>query len=407
MPPRESQPRRATPERPGGLWAYWRRVARFALLGHPPRAVWDVPTWGLCVPFRLWRLPVRYDGVTFEENYSPGLSPRARRLLPLRWLYLLFLVLWPWTAFLRALRPGRRGWRYFRGALRRPDLSVFFPRATFSERELDWSRPDHALGMFHACEYVRTRAAYFELDDKRAFHAACLRAGLPVPRRVSRNEALALGGEWMVKDPRGDLGHGVRRLQASALAALPQSEEVVIEEVLHNHPDLLVALPPTAPLCSFRVITTLDAASGEPRVSRCALRIGNAGAAADNTAQGGIWSQVDVESGAIRAGVKKKTFGKWQGEVPVRHGEHPDTGRSFVGLRIPRFEENVALALHAHRTLAPFALSLGWDVALAASGPALLEVNVWTVTYDYEPQTDQLTPSCQAILARLSWVAPR
>ncbi len=385
------------------MWAYWRRVWRFAVLGLPPRTVWDVPTWGLCVPFRHWREEVRYDGVTFEDNYSPGLGDTARRLLPLRALYLVFLFLWPWTAFLRALRRGPRGRTYLRGALRRPDLGVFFPHATFTDREFDWSRPDHALGMFHALAYLRTKAPLFALDDKRTFHAACTQHGLPVPERVTREEAVQRGGEWIAKSPRGDLGYGVRRLTAGELANLTTAEadEIVIETRLRNHPDLLRALPATAPLSSFRVITTLDAETREPRVTRCAIRIGNAGKAADNTAQGGIWAQVDPTHGTIRAGVTKKTFGKWKDQQPIRYGEHPDTNRSFVGLRIPRFEENVALALHAHRTLAPEAISLGWDIALAADGPALLEVNVWTVTYDYEPQTDALTPSAEAIVALL------
>ena len=38
------------------------------------------------------------------------------------------------------------------------------------------------------------------------------------------------------------------------------------------------ALPESAPLCSFRVITTLDPETRAPRVSRCAIRIGRAGA---------------------------------------------------------------------------------------------------------------------------------
>ena len=87
--------------------------------------------------------------------------------------------------------------------------------------------------------------------------------------------------------------------------------------------------------------------------------------------------------------------------VRKRYDTHPNTGKRFVGLRIPWFDEGRKMALSAHKKLAPEAITLGWDIGLCEGAPVLLEVNVWTACYDYDPQTDAFTPSVEAILRAL------
>ena len=110
---------------------------------------------------------------------------------------------------------------------------------------------------------------------------------------------------------------------------------------------------------------------------------------------------MDTATGSLQAGTSNKTFGRLENGEPIRHGAHVDTGTSFVGLRVPWFEEGRALALRAHRLLAPDGIALGWDVGLAADAPVLLEVNVWTTSYDYDPPSDAHGDACVAVLARL------
>ncbi|MFN7131784.1 MAG: sugar-transfer associated ATP-grasp domain-containing protein [Myxococcales bacterium] len=86
----------------------------------------------------------------------------------------------------------------------------------------------------------------------------------------------------------------------------------------------------------------------------------------------------------------------------MREPNHPDTGRPFAGIRVPWWDEGRRLALEAHRRLAPDALTLGWDVGLAAEAPVFLEVNVWTASYDYDPPDDAYAHDCALMLARLS-----
>jgi hypothetical protein len=374
---------------------WWGRIWRMAVRGQPPRAEADVPVWALCVPFRLWHRQYRFDGKVFHVAYG------GKRMwwLPLRALYLGFLAFWPFVALLRSLHhPEKRRW--YRNALARPDLAMLHPESDWTDREMQWMRPDYALSMLYAVEFARTRAEHFWLDDKTRFLERARNEGLPLPPTVTADEAIARGGEWVVKDPTRDLGYGVEIMDARELAKFEDKDELIVQERLRNHPDLLKAYPDDAPLSSLRVITLLDEETGKPRVLRCAVRMGRAGMPVDNTQQGGIWANLDAE-GRFTAGVTKHDVGTWKDGKPVRHGVHPDSGRSFVGLKVPWFEEGRRMALDAHERLLPGVLTVGWDIALAATGPVFLELNVWTTCYDYDPPDDAFGPCCRAILRRL------
>lgn len=376
---------------------WWRLIARFALRRELPTRVDEVCAWSLCVPYALWREVARVDGRSFADLHGAS----RLRWAPLRALYLLFLFLWPVVALARAARRPLRARRYFDFAMRRPELATLYPWADLPAREVEWSRPDYALAMTHAWLYAHGEAGYCALDDKREFLAACRATALPIPETVSLSEAAARGGVWFVKLPTADLGYGVQRLDAGELNDIPDDGSLVVQAPLRNHASLREVFSDDAPLSSFRVITLLDPEGGELRVGRCAIRIGRAGSIVDNTQQGGIWSQVD-STGRILAGVTKKTFGRTHRGEPLRHGAHPDTRRSFEGLRVPYFEECVAMALDAHKRLAPDAISLGFDLALAEGHPCFLEVNVWATCYDHDPPDDLFTPSCRAIVQRLA-----
>lgn len=394
-------PRAALPDPtlpPVSTLAWWRDLARFALRGDAPDTVWQVPLWGMTVPYQRWSRPCRPDGRTFAALHGGRLSPLARAVLPLRALYLLSLALWPLVAALRAARLGAASYRH---ALLRPELAMLFPKGRFTTHEVAHGRPDYAVAMYHGWRYAEGPDAYLALDDKRAFLAACAREGLPTPPSLTRDEALARGEDVYVKDPHRDLGFGVMRLSPDALRELPDDTPWVIQPVLRNHPVLRAVYPEHAPLSSFRVITALDPDTRAPYVLRTAIRMGRDGSDVDNTQQGGIWARVDLDTGALCDGVTKKTFGLWHHDAPLREEVHPDSRRRFVGVVAPWWREARAMALDAHRRLCPDAISVGWDVALADDAPVFLEVNVWATSYDYDPQTDAFTPTCRLIVEGL------
>jgi hypothetical protein len=378
-------------------WQWWSRVLRFAFLRTLPRRAEEVPTWAMVLPYVEWNTVVRHDGRTFEELQTSRLSPLARRLLPTRAFYLLFLLLWPWVSWMRSLRRGAQWYRYWRFALGCPEHAVLHPRATHTPDEERRMRPDFSIGMYYAWCYRTRRDEFFALDDKRHFAKVCAREGLALPATFVARDAIARGGTFIAKDPRADLGYGVARFTADEIRALgDDADELIYQEELRNHPELLRVFSETAPLSSFRVITFRPDAHAAPRVMRCAIRIGRAGAVADNTAQGGIWASIDRETGVIAAGVTKRSFGS-----PERVATHPDTGRTFAGMVVPWFDEGRRMAIDAHARLCPEALTAGWDIALAATGPVFLEVNLWTTCYDYDPPDDALSPVCEAIATRL------
>jgi hypothetical protein len=53
---------------------------------------------------------------------------------------------------------------------------------------------------------------------------------------------------------------------------------------------------------------------------------------------------------------------------------HPRTGEAVVGCAVPLWDETVALGVRATRAFAPLR-TIGWDVAVTAGGPLLVEGN--------------------------------
>jgi hypothetical protein len=382
-----------------GILSWWGGVFRFALAGASPKSPREVPLWALCTPFRRWHDVVRHDGRTFRDLHSKGQGALAKALLPLRGIYFVFLLTWPLVSLFRAALRGTGAARYFRAAMARPEMLAQYPHAVFDDVDIAWSRPDYPLAMYYAERFARGPDALFALDDKKAFLAACAKHQLPTPPTLSAAEAVAQPGEYIVKLPKSDLGFGVEMVTDEELREVDNADRFVIQRRLRNHPSLREVFGDDAPLSSFRVLTVRG--SQGPQVLRCAIRIGRAGSIVDNTQQGGIWAQVDGDTGEIMPGVTKKTYGKRVQGVPVRHGEHPDTGKSFVGLKIPDFERCKALALEAQSLLAPDAPSLGWDLALAEGGPVFLEVNVWATCYDHDAKSDGYTPVCACLIEDL------
>lgn len=397
----------------GSPFTYWWRLVRFLLLRRLPRTPSELPLWALCVPWLVWAEPCRYDGTSFRGRYSAAVP--GGRWLPLRLFYALFLVVWPLFALPRALAVGlaRRSLRaathVWRTALFRPELPLSHPGAYVPPNEVAWSRPDYAWSMLYAWLFVTggLPRSVFALDDKHEFLQRAEAAGLPLPKRLTIAEARGRSELVVVKDPQRDLGYGVTLVRGDTLPQAFSGPEPILQERLLNHPRLRALFSDAAPLSTLRVVTQLR--DGAPQVVRCAVRIGRAGAPVDNTQQGGIWSCVPLQGerrGRLTAGVTRRTAGEWSGGAPIRHGEHPDTRLSFVDAEVPYFEEGQALALAAHRALAPRALTLGWDIGLAEARPVVLEVNVWTTTYDYDPETDLFGEAAALMLTTLARTAP-
>lgn len=97
------------------------------------------------------------------------------------------------------------------------------------------------------------------------------------------------------------------------------------------------------------------------------IRTGRSGAIVDNAAQGGIFAEVNVDTGEV--------VSDGYTEINTDHFEvHPDSKVKFKGFQIPYWDELIELINEMHKLCYPISLA-GWDLALTDNGWVLVEGN--------------------------------
>lgn len=137
----------------------------------------------------------------------------------------------------------------------------------------------------------------------------------------------------------------------------------LIEERLRPHPELVRFIGST--LCTIRV-QTIIAVDGMPRIVAAVFKLQPKPVGVDHLIHGAVGCWVDLETGVLGRG---RTRGSLEYATLI-----PDTNTSFVGFRLPCWEETKDLALRAAGAF-PWARSIGWDIALSDRGPVLVEGN--------------------------------
>ncbi len=258
-------------------------------------------------------------------------------------------------------------------------------------------------------EALNPPAARALTEDKALFAPACERHGLPAAPVVAVLEreaetshtaeawAAALErsahDEFVVKPASGSLASGLRVLRrtdrgaadhagrerswaelAAELAAEPW-DRLLVQPRLRTHPDIL-RLSGHDVLQCLRIVTLVDG-EGRARVLYTALRIvvGDGPTDSFRAERGGTTGNLiarveDDGRLALPVGVAPSGFGL------VRVARHPDTGVTITGVPVPGIAEARALAVRAAEVFRPLR-TVGWDVAPTASGPVLLEGNIW------------------------------
>lgn len=213
-------------------------------------------------------------------------------------------------------------------------------------------------------------------DDKagflRRFSAFTGREFLEITDRTSPEEVAAFLRRhpvFVAKPRDGMCGKGVEKRRADELSDagawlghLRESGQALLEEVIEQHPALR-ALYPHA-VNTVRAVTLSD--GDDAQLLYACLRVGAGGGVVDNFNSGGLSVPVDPADGVVRAPALNK-----RGDVFERH---PDTGVPFRGLRLPLWEESLALVKQAARVV-PTVRYVGWDIALTPRGPVLVEGN--------------------------------
>jgi hypothetical protein len=86
----------------------------------------------------------------------------------------------------------------------------------------------------------------------------------------------------------------------------------------------------------------------------------------DNLNAGGFAAPVGLEDGVIRLPAADKNG--------LQYEIHPYTGKAIVGFQLPFWQESLDMARHA-ALKEPTVRYIGWDVAVTAAGPVLVEAN--------------------------------
>jgi hypothetical protein len=251
-------------------------------------------------------------------------------------------------------------------------------------------------------------------EDKLTFHAYCRTVGIPTPRlfgaigraggwsatsgriipdadSFASMVADELPDEFVTKPVRGMLGLGVRvlRRDGDRLTGLGEAGHVdaralhraiveddqfdlhLVQERLHNGPEV-DDLHPSDVLQTLR-LSTFVAPDGSVHVLNGWMKFSIGAGAADNYAGG------TTGNGVALLRLEDGTMDPLTLDRPDRLGFQrvatmPATGRRIEGEPVPFFQEACALVRDGAPRFMPMR-TLGWDIALTADGPVVLETN--------------------------------
>jgi hypothetical protein len=260
------------------------------------------------------------------------------------------------------------------------------------------TRIETKSGVYRALKQRGDRSSFVRINDKLSFALfyernglsvapvyAAFRAGLRVGNVGDRN--LPEGRDLFVKmiEGRGGIGAELWLAQPHGRYREPKGTECsgedlvarvrenskqadyLIQARLVNHPGIADLTP--GALSTVRMLTILNE-QGEPEAVNAAFRMAiSKTSAVDNFHAGGIAAAVDMATGTLGAatGLGRGGDFRW-------HETHPLTGGRIRGRVLPHWPEAVALAIAAHRLVAPRVM-VGWDIGFLPEGPCLIEGN--------------------------------
>lgn len=371
--------------------------------------------------YRMGGLPITLQALAARGSDTPARIRRAyaRRYWRVRGWGQAFeiacaILLWPAAVGLGSLyltlrnglavkrRCGRPLFRQWLDQLRFAWTRGILPPWYYIFALHDGDRARHAATFLNRCETKRgvfpalrePEDRTIEFDDKDLFARLCHARALPtVPvlavaakGALSWRDAQELpSADLFVKPVDGCGGKGAERwdylgglyyregaklTRAQLLERLKKrsgTRTLIVQPRVTNHRDMRVLS--NGALCTMRLLTCLDERRAPEIVGAvCRMAVGD-NRTVDNLHAGGIASRIDLASGelskATDLGLSART-----GWLDV----HPDTRAIITGRTVPQWDAVRALALAAHAASRDHIL-VGWDIALLADGPCLVEGN--------------------------------
>jgi hypothetical protein len=219
--------------------------------------------------------------------------------------------------------------------------------------------------------------------------------GAPIDAAEAEARIRAVGGKAFVKPASGLGGQGTRIFEPGLDRMedlLARGERCLVQPVIVQHPVLAELYPGS--VNTVRIDTLLD--NGECHHNGAVLRLGLGGNIVDNAGQGGLVVPIDPETGALRPLGRRKPY--FSTEFYTRH---PDTGVVFSAVTVPFWPEVLAIVRRGAEALQPLR-SLGWDIAVTAEGPVVIEANAfWGAEHFQLGRGLRHTPIGQMVLERL------
>lgn len=168
---------------------------------------------------------------------------------------------------------------------------------------------------------------------------------------------------------------------------------LLIQEYVEQHETLQRIQPHS--LNTLRVITLINNRN-EVEILATMVKFGLGASAVDNLSKGGFAARVD-EGGIIQKAVLEES-GSYE---PVE--KHPTTNQQIEGVRLPYFDEAVALAVRGQLHI-PQLRTLGWDIAITPKGPVIIETNVfWGNLTQVAIRKGLITPGLREVLNGITW----
>jgi len=176
-------------------------------------------------------------------------------------------------------------------------------------------------------------------------------------------------GRLVLKGSRGQVGKEVEVIKSieytpeKLIQKMKSKGYDLVEEYVVQHPALMELSP--SGLNTVRIFTQLS--SDKVDILGARLRV-SVNSPVDNMAAGNLAAPVDIESGIVTGPGVYSDITKTDSSV------HPITGQPIINFQIPFWHKVVEMVKEA-ATLCPENKSIGWDIAITAAGPELIEGN--------------------------------
>jgi hypothetical protein len=171
-----------------------------------------------------------------------------------------------------------------------------------------------------------------------------------------------LGGVGCYLLKKQDLSNTIQKIGPILL-----SGSFIHQETVQQHTKINEIYAPS--LNTIRFETYIDN-DNKKHIRTCYIRFGNDGKVVDNSFSGGIYVPISLKTGQLSEKAYKKAKGLIGGDTYL---EHPDSGVKFKDFLIPYFEEAKELVFECLQFVPD--RYIGWDIAISANGPILIEGN--------------------------------